>query len=101
MKALVSEVSQYVFHYIPTILILTSKNIKRVYRTSVTAVSPVRLPLCDVPPFSPVSEPLLEWKVGLFSLEPDAAPCRSTQETSAEENCAGAELMLLMESHCY
>lgn len=34
----------------------------------------VRLPLCDVPPFSPVSEPLLEWKVGLFSLDPDAAP---------------------------
>lgn len=29
---------------------------------------------CVVPPFSPVSEPRLEWNVGLFSLEPDAAP---------------------------
>lgn len=30
--------------------------------------------VCVVPPFSPVSEPRLEWNVGLFSLDPDAAP---------------------------
>lgn len=50
-----------------------------------SVVSPVRDGLL-VPPFSPVSDPRLEWNVGLFSLEPDAAPCRSTQETSAEDN---------------
>lgn len=51
-------------------------------------VSPVRdgLLVCVVPPFSPVSEPRLEWKVGLFNLDPDGAPCRSTRETSAEDN---------------
>lgn len=32
------------------------------------------LQVCVVPPFSPVNEPRLEWKVGLLSLEPDAAP---------------------------
>lgn len=50
-------------------------------------VSPVRdgLLVCVVPPFSPVSEPRLEWKVGLFSLDPDGAPCRSTRKkTSAQ-----------------
>lgn len=43
--------------------------------------SPVRdgLLLDVVPPFSPVSEPRLEWSGGLFSLDPDAAPCRDTQ----------------------
>lgn len=43
-------------------------------------ISPILVGLlaCDVPPFSPVSEPRLEWKVGLFSLDPDAAPCRTT-----------------------
>lgn len=49
--------------------------------------SPVRdgLPVGVVPPFSPVSEPRLEWSGGLFSLEPDAAPCRDTQtQLSAE-----------------
>lgn len=50
-----------------------------------SVVSPVLDGLL-VPPFSPVSDPRLEWNVGLFSLEPDAAPCRSTQETSAEDN---------------
>lgn len=49
-----------------------------------SVVSPVRDGLL-VPPFSPVSDPRLEWNVGLFSLEPDAAPYRSTQETSAED----------------
>ncbi|TNN50794.1 hypothetical protein EYF80_039006 [Liparis tanakae] len=33
---------------------------------------------CGVAPFSPVSEPRLEWNVGLFSLDPDGAPCRRT-----------------------
>lgn len=62
--------------------------LKWVYRTDVTAVSPVRpgLLACVAPPFSPVSEPRLEWNVGLFSLDPDVAPCRSTRETSAEDN---------------
>lgn len=46
--------------------------------------SPVRLLVCAVPPFSPVSEPRLEWKVGLFIFDPDAAPCRRTRETSAD-----------------
>lgn len=53
------------------------------------AVSPVRAGLvlvCVVPPFSPVKEPRLEWKVGLFSLDPDGAPYRITEETSAEDN---------------
>lgn len=51
-------------------------------------VSPVRdgLLVCVVPPFSPVSEPRLEWKVGLFNLDPDGAPCRSTWQMSAEDN---------------
>lgn len=31
-------------------------------------------PESGVPPFSPLSEPRLEWNVGLFSLDPDAAP---------------------------
>ncbi len=66
----------------------TPMNIKWVYSTNVSIVSPVRDGLleCVVPPFSPVSEPRLEWNVGLFSLDPDAAPCRRTQETSAEDN---------------
>lgn len=44
------------------------------------AISPVRDGLLPgvVPPFSPVSEPRLEWSAGLFSLDPDAAPCRTT-----------------------
>lgn len=30
--------------------------------------------VCGVPPFSPVSEPRLEWNGGRFSLDPDGAP---------------------------
>lgn len=48
--------------------------------------SPVRLLVCAVPPFSPVSEPLLEWKVVLLILDPDAAPCRRTHQRSAKKN---------------
>lgn len=43
-------------------------------------VSPVRLLVGVLPPFSPVSEPRLEWNGGLFSLDPDVAPCMSTQD---------------------
>lgn len=43
--------------------------------------------VCVVPPFSPVSEPRLEWKVGLFSLDPDAAPLDDAEAVGV----AGAE----------
>lgn len=43
--------------------------------------------VCDVPPFSPVREPRLEWNVGLFSLDPDVAPLDDAEAVGV----AGAE----------
>lgn len=50
-------------------------------RETLPTVLPVRdgLLVGAEPPFSPVSEPRLEWSGGLFSLDPDAAPCRKTE----------------------
>lgn len=45
------------------------------------------LPEGVVPPFSPVSEPRLEWNVGLFSLDPDVAPLDDAEAVGV----AGAE----------
>ena len=77
------------FKYSAQIITMPTKTdnyrLKNTQIRKVSVVSPVREGLL-VPPFSPVSDPRLEWNVGLFSLEPDAAPCRSTQETSAEDN---------------
>ena len=44
------------------------------------------------PPFSPVRDPRLEWKVGLFSLEPAAAPCGRGPGTRQHSATAGSML---------
>lgn len=51
-----------------------------------SGVSPVRdgLLVGVAPPFSLVNEPRLEWSGGLFSLDPDAAPCSNTQNQPSE-----------------